>query len=362
MSGVCVLPVPVPGRSYDVWIGDGLLDRLGELAAAVIPPTAVAVVTDETVGALYLERAARALRDAGFVVHAVTVPAGESSKSIAQCADVWARLGGAGIERGGAVVALGGGVVGDLAGFCAATWLRGVPVLQVPTTLLAMADAAIGGKTGVNLDSGKNLVGAFHQPLRVVSDVETLATLSRRDLASGLAEVVKCALLADREALGFLRDRAPDLLAAQPAALQMAVELAARTKVAIVVDDPLETAGRRVLLNLGHTVGHALETHCGHGVLRHGEAVAIGLVAEARVAVERGLASPPLLDEIVATLRALELPVDVPDGVDVDAIVALTRRDKKSAAGSRRVVVPLDAHPLARVVTVGDQALAAALH
>ncbi len=360
MTAPRVFPVNVEPCPHDVLLGDGLLDRIGELAAQVTAPAVAAVVSDDNVAALYLEPVLRSLREHGFDPLAVVVPAGEGSKCVATCELLWARFAAAGIDRHGAVFALGGGVVGDLAGFCAATWMRGVAVVQVPTTVLAMADAAIGGKTGVNLPGGKNLVGAFHQPHRVIADVATLATLSRRDVAAGLAEVVKCALLEDRAALGRLAAAAADLLAARPAALLDAVSLGAAVKVGIVTEDPHERSGRRALLNLGHTVGHALESVAGYGALRHGEAVAIGLVAAARVAAARGLAPEGLVGDVARTFEALELPVALPPGTDHAAIVAATRLDKKSRGGVRRMVLPL-ADGGAALHDVDDAELLAAL-
>ena len=360
MSTTRVLPVHVEPRPHDVLLGGGLLDRLGELAAAVLTPARCALVSDDHVADHYLERAAASLREHGFEPAAIVVPPGEATKSIDECERLWSAFAEAGLDRGGAVFALGGGVVGDLAGFAAATWMRGVPVVQVPTTVLAMTDAAIGGKTGVNLSHGKNLVGAFHLPSLVVADVETLATLPRRETASGLAEVVKCAVLEERAALAQLRAAAASLLAAEPAAVLDAVTLGAGVKIRIVTEDPYERAGRRALLNLGHTTGHALENVRGYGELRHGEAVAIGMVVAARIAASRGLVGDDLVGEVGGTLAALELPVALPTGTDPHDVVAGTRLDKKGAAGARRMVLPL-ASGGADLFEVGDEELLAAL-
>ncbi len=369
MSGPRVLPVHTGRAAYDVWLGAGLLPRLGALVTEVHAPSCVAVVTDDVVARLHLEGALAALAAEGLRAEAFVVPAGEGSKSPAEAERLWTHFGGMRLGRGDVVVALGGGVVGDLAGFCAATWHRGVPVVQVPTTLLAMADAAIGGKVAIDLPIGRNLVGAFHHPLRVVADVATLATLPRRDVAAGLGEVVKCAVLDERGALATLRERATDLLAGAAAPLADAVALGMRVKIGLVSQDPEERGGRRVLLNLGHTTAHALETACGHGVLRHGEAVAVGLVVAARIAATRGLADAALTEEIAATLRALELPTELPPDTDLERVVELSRRDKKAHAGTRRMVLPVspsapaEAGPSgsAVVVDVGDDELRAAL-
>ena len=360
MSVGHVLPVHVEPRPHDVLLGRGLLDSLGELAAQVHEPSCAVLVSDDNVAAHYLGRAEDSLRGHGFDVAAIIVAPGEPSKSIAECEHVWGSFAATGLDRSGVVIALGGGVVGDLAGFCAATWMRGVPVVQVPTTVLAMTDAAIGGKTGVNVPDGKNLVGAFHQPSAVIVDVDTLATLPRREIAAGLAEVVKCAVLDDHAALERLRDDAAALLSAEPVAALDAITLGASVKVRIVAEDPLERTGRRALLNLGHTVGHALEKVAGYGALRHGEAVAIGTVVAARISVARGLATETLVDEITRTLTALELPVALPTGADPADVVAATRLDKKSHHGVRRMVLPLGAGG-AELVDVGDGELLSAL-
>ena len=341
MSESRVLPVHVEPRPHDVHLGRGLLDRLGEISAPVVPPTRAVLVTDDHVAEHYLARATRSLTERGYDVSAVILAPGEATKCIAECEHVWARLAAAGVDRSGVVFALGGGVVGDLAGFCAATWMRGVAVIQVPTTVLAMADAAIGGKTGVNRPDGKNLVGAFHQPSCVIVDVDTLQTLPRREISAGLAEVVKCAVLADHDALRHLRSQAVDLLDAVPHAALDAIALGAGTKIRIVAEDPLEQTGHRALLNLGHTTGHALEKVAGYGVLRHGEAVAIGMLVAVRIAASRGLAGDDLGADIAATLSTLELPIALPDGISADAVVAGTRLDKKGVAGTRRMVLPL---------------------
>jgi 3-dehydroquinate synthase len=300
------------------------------------------------------------LRAEGYRPFAISVSPGEVSKSIAECERIWAHFGAEELERSGAVLALGGGVVGDLAGYCAASWMRGVPVVQMPTTTLAMSDAAIGGKTGVNTALGKNLVGAFHQPRLVLADVETLATLPRRECAAGLAEVVKCAILDERSALPELQERAVELLAARPDVTLDAVTLGASVKIRHVADDPLETTGRRALLNLGHTTAHALESERGFGAWRHGEAVAVGLVVACRIAAARKLVDDTLTASVSAVLAALELPVELPVDVDRPALVAHARLDKKRHGGTHRMVLPIHDGG-AELHEVSDAELTAAL-
>jgi 3-dehydroquinate synthase len=355
-----VLPVRVPPRDHDVVIGAGLLARVGEYARDVLDSERVAVVTDENVGEHYLDTVMDSLSAQDFHPFAVVVQPGEESKCLRECERIWTHFGEEALERSGAVFALGGGVVGDLAGFCAAGWMRGVPVVQLPTTTLAMSDAAVGGKTGVNTPLGKNLVGAFHQPSLVLADVTTLATLPRRDCAAGLAEVVKCAILEERDALTRLRDDASRLLDAEPGPAVDAIVLGAGVKIRHVGDDPLERTGRRALLNLGHTTAHALENERGYGQWRHGEAVAVGLVVACRLAATRGLASGALTDVVSETLAALDLPTALPDDVDRDEIVLLARLDKKRLRGAHRMVLPLDAGG-ADVFEVDDAEFAAAL-
>jgi shikimate kinase / 3-dehydroquinate synthase len=287
-------------RTCPVVVQAGALARLGPLVRAALGDRArqVALVTDSHVDSLHGDPAARARAAPGLDVVQAVVPAGEPAKSLDSFAALVGTLVEAGLDRSGAVVALGGGVVGDLAGFAAATLYRGVPCVQVPTTLVAMVDSAIGGKTGINLDAGKNLVGAFHQPRLVLADPDLLATLPGRERRAAFGELLKYALL-DGEGLYAELDAlapalAPDEPAAPPAALVAVIRRAAGIKAAIVSADEREQGGERALLNLGHTVGHAIEAAAGFGTLLHGEAVALGLIAACRVSVALGLTGPDL--------------------------------------------------------------------
>lgn len=350
-----------PPRPHEAVLGEGLLARLGAFVADTVAPGACALVTDAGVAATPHAAAAEAsLRAAGFVPTVVVLPQGEAAKSLAEAADLWSAFAAAGIDRKRVVVAVGGGAVGDVAGFAAATWMRGVPIVQVPTTVLAMADAAIGGKTAVNLAEGKNLVGVVHQPELVVADVATLATLPARELRSGFAEIVKCAVLADRAALARLRDDAPRCIAGDAAALADWIAFAIAVKAEHVRGDPLDVAGVRALLNLGHTTAHALEAASGYGTMLHGEAVAVGLVVAARIAAARGLCDASLIDDVSSTLAAFELPTVVPPQFSPAALVAHARVDKKRAAGRARMILPR-ATTGASVVEVDDAEFAAAL-
>jgi 3-dehydroquinate synthase len=342
-------------------VGDDVLAELGPKTARLVVSPCCVVVTDAHVAELACVAVAeQSLRRAGFSTERVIVPAGEESKSVRRAEALWESFAEAGLDAHGVVVAIGGGVVGDLAGFCAATWMRGVALVHVPTTLLAMADSAVGGKTAVNLAAGKNLVGAYHQPRLVLADVDTLDSLPDRELRSGLAEVVKCATLRDRGSLTRVRDTADRLLARDRLETSEIVRMAVEVKAAHVHGDVRDAEGRRALLNLGHTTGHAIEAEAGYGRVLHGEAVAAGLVVAARIAGTRALCGEDLLADTVAALTALGLPTKPPDDLDVDRLVARTRHDKKRRGTRRRMVLP-HARGGAGLYDVDDAELAAAL-
>jgi 3-dehydroquinate synthase len=327
-----LLPVHYPGGSYPIHIGRGLLGELGALARALPVGQRIAVVTNPTVGALYAGDALAALGDAGLDPALCTMPDGEEYKTLDTLSGLYEQFLKAGLDRSGAVLALGGGVVCDVAGFAAATYMRGVPVIQVPTTLLAMMDASVGGKTAVDLPQGKNLVGAFKQPAGVAIDPVVLDTLPDAEVASGMAELIKHAVLADPELLDEL-ERTPWDEA--PRAQWIARSL--QVKIEVVEEDPYER-GRRAVLNLGHTTGHALEQQSGYG-LRHGEGVSIGMVAAARIAAATGRADPTLAERIGAVLQRHGLPVRCPP-VGAEGIWEAMGRDKKKQGRALRWVLP----------------------
>ena len=324
------------GSGYDVRVSPGSLDRLGDLMKTHKLAGPVALVTDEHVGPLHGGRAARSLGEAGYSVVRISLPAGEASKSLASAARLWEEFLKGGLERGSTVVALGGGVITDLAGFAASVYLRGVRWVSVPTSLLGMIDASLGGKTAVDLPQGKNLVGAFHPPALVLADPDILHTLPAAELRNGLAEVLKH---------GVLRD--PDLFATcargwdalQAADWNALVRQAMAVKVEYIQRDPFER-GERAALNLGHTIGHAIEGASGFG-LRHGEAVSIGMVAAARLSVRAGMAGPGLVEQIRGALLGLGLPVSAPVNIDKEEILELMQSDKKKRAGRLRFVLPV---------------------
>ena len=336
IASVITLPVRYPGGRYDVHVGNGLLAHVGGLLRATGVPetTPVAIVSNPVVAPLYGARAEEALRAAGLRPFACSIPDGEQHKTLATVAALYEQFLAGGLDRSGTVLSLGGGVTGDVAGLAAATYMRGVRFAQVPTTLLAMVDASVGGKTGVDLPQGKNLVGAFKQPALVVVDPSVLATLPVEELRSGIAEVIKHAVIG-----------APDLFVELEAATcntQYAIRntqiaRALRVKIDIVEQDPFEQ-GRRAVLNLGHTVGHALERLSGF-TLRHGEAVGIGMVAAARIAAALGRTDPTLVCRIEGILSAWGLPVHCPL-FDADAIWEAMAHDKKRRGRRLRWVLP----------------------
>jgi 3-dehydroquinate synthase len=323
------------GKGYDVRVGEGGLDHLGAVLLAHKIQGPLAVVSDENVASIYAQRTLAVLRASGYIAHLVVIPAGEQHKTISTINLLWDAFLAAGLERNSTVIALGGGVVSDLAGFAAATYLRGIPWVAVPTTLLAMVDASLGGKTGADLTQGKNLVGAFHPPSLVLADPLLLASLPDIELRNGLAEVVKHGLIAD-PVLFELCGRGWQSVRMD---LNEVVRRAMAVKVRTIQEDPYEH-GRRACLNLGHTLGHAIEAASEYQ-LKHGEAVAIGMAFAARLAERNGLASNGLVDEIVETLQNLGLPTDIPAGLDRQRILNGVAVDKKRAGGKVRWVLPI---------------------
>jgi 3-dehydroquinate synthase len=329
--------VDLAGRSYDVLIGGGLLTRAGELAAPLLKRRRVAVVGDARVLQLHGETLEKALAGAGIDCPVVTVPSGEESKSFEELARVCDHLLALELDRGDLVIAFGGGVVGDLAGFAASIYKRGVDFIQIPTTLLAQVDSSVGGKTAIDTPRGKNLIGAFHQPRLVLADLDVLETLSDREMRAGYAEVIKYALLGDVDFLAWLEGHGGAVLSRDREALTFAVARCVAMKAEIVAEDEKE-AGRRALLNLGHTFGHALEAEVGFGdKLLHGEAVAIGCAQAFRFSASQGLCSDADAARAEAAMAASGLPTRM-DQVPghpfaADRLVAHMGNDKKAEGG-----------------------------
>lgn len=334
-NSILRIDVPLGARSYPILIGHGLLDD-PPIWRTAMDGRQVLVVSNEIVAGLYLQR----LRDGltGLAHDVVILPDGEASKTLHCVARIFEALAALRATRDATVIALGGGVIGDLAGFAAACWMRGIDVVQMPTTLLAMVDSSVGGKTAVNLDAGKNLVGAFHQPRQVLVDTATLDSLPAREYRSGLAEVAKYGAIGDPAFLDWLAANTTALLARDRHAVAHAVAESCRYKAAIVSRDEHEQ-GERALLNFGHTFAHALEAETGFGTLLHGEAVAIGMVLAARLSSSLGLAPDGDADRLEHLLAGFGLPVRVPAGTSIGALLERMQLDKKNRAGRLRLVL-----------------------
>jgi len=353
------IKVDLPGRAYSIHVEAGLLSGVGELLRMRLDARSVTVVTDSNVGPLYAERLVASLTGAGFETVVVTVPAGDASKSLSQAAELYDRLAERGHERAEPIIALGGGMVGDLAGLVAATWLRGVPFVQCPTTVEADVDAGVGGKTAVNHTTGKNLIGCFHQPSLVCIDTDCLATLSKRDFSAGLAESVKHAVIRDPAFFQWHEANVAAIIAQEPRTLLELIERNCRNKAEVVVADERETAEQdvgRAALNFGHTIGHAIEARLNYD-LRHGEAVALGMIAAMDLAVRCVGFAEAERHRVETLLAALGLPVTCPTPLNVDDILGRLAADKKAKRRMVRFVVPvaigrvcwLDAPPAADV-------------
>jgi len=333
---VLTVPVALGERAYPIHIGSGLLDQAGSLILDRLPNARRAfVVSDATVAPLYLGRLAGSLEAAGLETAEHIVPAGEASKSLAHLGALVEAMLGFGMERGTPVIALGGGVVGDLAGFAAAITLRGVPLVQIPTTLLSQVDSSVGGKTAVNSVHGKNLIGAFHQPILVLADTGTLGTLPARELLAGYAETAKYGLIGDSGFWDWLEANGAALLAGDDALRAEAIAISCRAKAAVVAADERE-AGQRALLNLGHTFGHALEAEAGYGgTLLHGEGVAIGMVMAFDLSHRLGLCPGQDVERVRRHFAAVDLPLrpDPSSAWDVNRLIGHMAKDKKVAEG-----------------------------
>lgn len=326
------VPVALRDNPYDVLVGRGLLEQAGALSTKVITPSRCAVISDDQVAPLHAENLLASLNNAGFDAHLITVPAGEASKSMEMAASLCDRLISIGLDRKSVLFALGGGVIGDLAGFVASIHYRGIPIIQVPSTVVAQVDSSIGGKTGVNSPLGKNLIGTFHQPRLVISDTTLLDTLPERIFREGLAEVIKHAVIADATMLATLPP-------ARTGDLSQLIADNAMIKSRIVAEDQFETKGTRALLNFGHTLGHAIEAVAGYGTLSHGECVAIGMIAALNLSVSIAGLPQAQADRVKAIITACGLPTSVPGDLGEDKILAALSRDKKFDRGAIRFVL-----------------------
>lgn len=321
------VPVSLSRSPYRVVVGSGLLGEVGPMISKVLTARRCALVTDSNVAPLYASRVLQSLENSGFQTVLVTIPAGEASKSLNQTEKICDAMIAAGLDRSSLLIALGGGVIGDLAGFAASIYYRGIPFIQIPTTIVAQVDSSIGGKTGVNASGGKNLIGAFHQPNLVIADVDTLASLPAREFNEGFAEVIKHAAIRDPSMLDALDDLAP--LVARNVGI----------KAAIVAEDEFETKGIRALLNFGHTIGHGIEAAAGYGAFLHGEAISLGLVAACRLSVAKAGLPQIQCDRILATLEKYDLPLRLNANISTESILHALRKDKKFHSGAIRFVL-----------------------
>lgn len=329
--------VDLDSRAYDVLVGPGLLDELGPRAAELFPGrNRAALVTDSNVSPLYAANALASLRIAGIEAALITVPAGESSKSLATAEAVLSDMARTGLDRKSFLVALGGGVIGDLGGFCAAIYQRGIPYIQIPTTILSQVDSSVGGKTGVNLPAAKNMVGSFHQPSLVLADTRTLDTLAKTEWNEGFAEIIKHAAIRDAEMLPLI-----DAVAQGRGDLPSLIRRNIAIKARIVEADEYETKGLRALLNFGHTLGHAIEAAAGYGGYLHGEAISLGLRVAAHLSVTHSTLPPEDALQIEQCLAAFKLPLTLPDDprFTTDAFIQIARSDKKYDQGRIRFVL-----------------------
>ena len=329
------LYVELGDRRYPIYIGPGLLDR-PDLLRTHVPGRQVLVVSNTTVAPLYLDRVRAAL--AGLRHEAVILPDGEQYKTLETLDEIFTALLSHRLDRDCTLVALGGGVIGDMAGFAAACYQRGVHFVQIPTTLLAQVDSSVGGKTAVNHPLGKNMIGAFYQPRCVLADTDTLKTLPDRELSAGLAEVIKYGLIRDLPFLEWLEDHIEQLLARDAAALTEAIERSCRNKADIVAADERET-GERALLNLGHTFGHAIETGMGYGEWLHGEAVAVGMNLATDLSARLGWLKGEQVERVRTLLARARLPLNAPEGLTADDFLRLMAVDKKVKEGQLRLIL-----------------------
>ncbi|RCJ19596.1 3-dehydroquinate synthase [Nostoc minutum NIES-26] len=346
-----IINVNLPQQSYEIAIAPSSLEQLGQYMTDLQLGKKVLVVSNPTIFKHYGEKAIASLKSAGFEVASCSLPAGERYKNLNSIQKLYDIALENRLERSSTMVALGGGVIGDMTGFAAATWLRGINVVQVPTTLLAMVDSSIGGKTGVNHPHGKNLIGAFHQPRSVLIDPEVLKTLPMREFRAGMAEVIKYGVIWDAELFSQMEasKNLNQLRYIKPELISTILTRSCQAKADVVGKDEKE-AGLRAILNYGHTIGHAVESLTGYRLVNHGEAVAIGMVAAGQIAVDLGLWQQEDTERQNALIQKAGLPTKLPDGVDIEAIIEALQLDKKVKAGKVRFILPTQIG----VVTIKD--------
>ena len=320
---------------YSALVGSGLIRQLGKQVHKLLPGSTCAIISDTNVAAIFARRVKRSLESAGLKPTLVTIPAGEKSKTLQQAGIICEQMLAAGLDRQSFVIGLGGGVVGDVSGFVAAIYHRGIPHIQIPTTLLAMVDSSIGGKTGVNTADGKNLLGAVHQPSLVIDDVDVLKTLPRREFNQGFAEIIKHAIIADAKMFGMLQSWE----ASEALALQQLICRNIKIKAKIVGQDEHDRTGKRAILNFGHSVGHAIERAGNYRKFLHGEALSLGIVAACGVSIKRAGLAPGQRDAVIDLLQRFDLPTRLPKNFPREKIFKALKFDKKFEAGKIRFVV-----------------------
>lgn len=334
-----IVRVALAERSYDIAIGTGILSEAGGMLTAGRRVTHAAIVTDANLESTHAPTVAESLSRSAIAVDVLVVEAGEPSKSVETADALWRKLLEVGADRKTAIVAVGGGVVGDLAGFVAATYARGLALLQIPTSLLAQVDSSVGGKVGINLPAAKNMVGAFWQPIGVLIDTNVLATLPEREYRAGLAEVIKYGVILDADFFCFLEGHVAELSARQPETLREVIARCCQLKADVVSRDEREETGLRAVLNYGHTFCHAIEAVSGYGEILHGEAVSIGMVCASRLAERLGRIGADITQRQQRLLGALGLPVELP-GLDAGVLLDVMSHDKKTQHGRLRFVLP----------------------
>ena len=358
LQPISVAEIRGPGHRYPVVVGSGLTQQLGEHVRQFLSDKTCAIVTDSNVVRVFADRVRRSLTSAGFKPTLITIPAGEKSKTLKQAGAICEQMIAAALDRRSFVVGLGGGVIGDISGFVAAIYHRGIPHVQIPTTLLAMVDSSIGGKNGVNTDHGKNLLGTIHHPILVMDDINVLKTLPGREFNQGFAEVIKHAIIADARMFDVLQT----WKASETHVLQSLVRRNVELKFKIVGKDERDQTGERALLNFGHTVGHAIERAGDYRKFLHGEALSLGIVAACAISTKRAGLPPRQRDAIVSLLQRFELPTYLPKNFPRNKIISAVKFDKKFERGKTRFVVTpgIGSAYLSHDVTMGDICEAAA--
>ncbi len=354
-----IITVALGDRSYPIHLGGGVLERLPEALRGLGVKGAAGLVTDDNVGPLYAARAEGLIREAGLRCVTHVMPAGEEHKRLATVEAICGTFLEGGLDRASVVVALGGGVVGDVAGFAASAFMRGVPFIQIPTTVVAQVDSSVGGKTGVNHPLGKNTIGAFHQPRAVIIDLDLLRTLPDRELRAGMAEVIKHGVIADADLFAYVERQAAAILAGDPEALLYPIQRSCEIKAAVVAADETEQ-GLRANLNYGHTFGHAFEAVTGYGHFLHGEAVAVGMCAAGALARLLGMVDDAFEKRQRACCAACGLPTAWPE-LPVEETLAAMRKDKKARAGALKFVLPCAIGEVAHRTDVTEEQVRAAL-